>query len=98
MHLAAPRLRQVVAATCQVAGLAAARPLQNATAMTNLPTITLDRLESVTGGIDATSLASTIGGLVDKFTGGKFGAQQKAGQLAGLIQSWIPQKGGTQTA
>ena len=61
-------------------GTSAAKP----TDMTDLPTISIDTLADVTGGSGA-DWGSKIGGLIDKFTGGKYGAAQKGGQLGGWI-------------
>ena len=49
-----------------------------------------DQLQQATGGFDIMGLASGIGGLVDKFagTGGK--ATQIAGQIGGLVSSFLP--------
>jgi hypothetical protein len=49
-----------------------------------------DELRKTTGGFDIAGLANGIGGLVDQFagTGGK--ATQIAGQIGGLVQSFMP--------
>lgn len=59
---------------------------------TPFETLDNDQLRQTTGGFDVMGLAQGIGGLVDKFagTGGK--ATQIAGQIGGLVQSFLPQR------
>jgi len=56
-----------------------------------IPTLDDTQLVRATGGFDIAGLAQGIGGLVDQFagTGGK--ATQIAGQIGGLVSSFLPQ-------
>lgn len=61
---------------------------------TELPTLSDDQLITVAGGFDIGGLATSIGGLVDKFagTGGK--ATQIAQQIGGIASSFMGGGGG----
>jgi bacteriocin-like protein len=59
-----------------------------------MQTITNDELAHVTGGFDLGGIAGKIGGMIDKFTGGKFNAAQKGAQIGGLLGSWFGKGGG----
>jgi hypothetical protein len=62
--------------------------------MTDLETIATTDLAHVTGAGAGTDWGGTIGGLIDKATGGKWNAGQWGQKIGGIVDGFLGGKGG----